>query len=443
MSELQGLIGHITPQGLFHGVTFTMKITRIAVPFLVCTLASCSDRNTANTDQEESLPLVRQAVFAAPGSSVAEVSTAELEQILQDQSAVVLDTRPFPEWSVSHIPGALNVAPKPGVPIALYTSDVKEVGRLLDSDKSRPLVVYCNGPYCGKSKRVADELLKAGYADVRRYQLGAPVWRALVGIMVIEPEGTRYVFNNDRTAVWIDARDASMFQKGSIPGARNLPQGAVLPGKDVGEVFAAKNDGRLPMEDHNTRIIVFGEDSDQAREVAAALIREAFHNVTYFVGTYEALKTSMSAKRQGYVLKPGQGEDTIGDGSSLIKASPKTGTQGVVFVEDTMPPSSTSGIHVHLEADEFFYVLEGTGQISLGADEYEISAGDMTFVPVGTDHKIMSSDGVPLHVIFVVDRPGLDEQFRLEFEGLDRTKMTIDEFNAIVGKYGTVYKTFD
>ena len=150
-----------------------------------------------------------------------------------------------------------------------------------------------------------------------------------------------------------------------------------------------------------------------------------------------------SASRQGYVLKPGQGEDTVGDGSSLIKASPKTGTQSVVFVEDTMPPSSTSGIHVHLEADEFFYVLEGTGHISLGADEHEISAGDMIFVPVGTDHKISSSDGEPLRVIFVVDRPGLDEQFRLEFDGLDRTKMTIDEFNAIVEKYGTVYKTFD
>jgi rhodanese-related sulfurtransferase/uncharacterized RmlC-like cupin family protein len=420
-----------------------MRISRIAVPFLAFALGSCSTFNIAEADQKDSVPFIRQAVFSEPGSSVSEVSTAELEQILQNQSAVVLDTRPYPEWSVSHIPGALNVAPKPGVPIALYTSDVREVGRLVDGDKSRPLVVYCNGPYCGKSKRVADELLKAGYADVRRYQLGAPVWRALVGMMVIEPEGTRYVFKSDQTAVWIDARDASIFQKGSIRGARNLPQSAVLPGKDVGEVFAAKNDGRLPMEDHNTRIIVFGQDSEQARQVAAALVREAFHNVTYFAGTYEALKASMSASRQGYVLKPGQGEDTIGDGSSLIKASPKTGTQGVVFVEDTMPPSSTSGIHVHLEADEFFYVLEGTGRINLGVDEHEISAGDMIFVPVGTDHKISSSDGEPLHVIFVVDRPGLDEQFRLEFDGLDRTKMTIDEFNAIVEKYGTVYKTFD
>jgi hypothetical protein len=64
----------------------------------------------------------------------------------------------------------------------------------------------------------------------------------------------------------------------------------VLPGKDVGEVFAAKNDGRLPMEDHNTRIIVFGQDSERARKVAEALAREAFHNVMYFADGYGVLK---------------------------------------------------------------------------------------------------------------------------------------------------------
>jgi len=177
--------------------------------------------------------------------------------------------------------------------MAFYTSDVTEVGRLVGEDKSQSLVLYCNGPYCGKSKRVAGELLEAGYTNVRRYQLGAPVWRALVGVMVIEPEGIHYVFENDQTAVWIDVRDPLVFEDGSIPGARNLPRNGVLPGKDVGEVFAAKNDGRLPMEDHNTRIIVFGQDSEQASEVAEALAREAFHNVTYFAGTYAALKAAI------------------------------------------------------------------------------------------------------------------------------------------------------
>ena len=266
-----------------------MHFSKGAALLLICALGACLTSCDAKESQKYSVQLARQAVFAKPGSGVPEVSTEELEKILKDQSAVVLDTRPHLEWSISHIPGALNVAPKPGVPKALYTSDATEIGRLVDGDKSQPLVLYCNGPYCGKSKRVAEDSLRAGYTNVRRYQLGAPVWRALVGVMVIEPEGARYVFKNDQSAVWIDVRDPSVFQEESIPGARNIPQSDVLPGKDVGEVFAAKNDGRLPMDDHNTRIIVFGQNSGQASEVAEALAREAFHNVTYFSGTYEAL----------------------------------------------------------------------------------------------------------------------------------------------------------
>jgi rhodanese-related sulfurtransferase len=271
----------------------TMQVAGIVVLFMACAAGGYPTASIAAADQESSVQLVRQAIFATPGSGVVEISTAELEQILEDKSAVLLDTRPHREWSVSHIPTALNVAPKPGVPIALYTSDVAEIGRLVGGDKSQPLVLYCNGPYCGKSKRVAGELLNADYTNVRRYQLGAPVWRALVGVMVIEQDGAQHVFQNDKTAVWIDVRDPSLFAQGSLSGARNLPQSRVLPDKDVGEVFAAKNDGRLPMQDHNTRIIVFGLDSKQASAVAKALAREAFHNVTYFAGTYAVLKTAI------------------------------------------------------------------------------------------------------------------------------------------------------
>ena len=137
---------------------------------------------------------------------------------------------------------------------------------------------------------LAAELVEAGYTDVRRYQLGIPVWRALVGVTQIELEGVRYVSEADRTAVFIDARDASEFKGGSLSEARNIPQSLLKPGKDVGEILAAKNDGRLPMEDHNTRIIVFGKTGEQARAVADAIVAEAFHNVSFFDGSFEQFR---------------------------------------------------------------------------------------------------------------------------------------------------------
>jgi rhodanese-related sulfurtransferase len=220
-----------------------------------------------------------QGTLMEANQKTAEVSTDELRQILKDGSATVFDARPHMEFSVSHIPGALNVAAKPGVPMSVYVSDVAEIHRLV-ADTSVPLVLYCNGPFCGKSKRLGEELLEAGYTNVRRYQLGAPTWRALVGVTQIELDGVRYVRDGDRTAVFVDARSADEFRAGSLPGARNIP---------AAEVVAAKDDGRLPIEDHNTRIVVFGASEEQARAATAEIAKNAFHNVSYFSGTLDEL----------------------------------------------------------------------------------------------------------------------------------------------------------
>lgn len=234
---------------------------------------------------------IQQATLMESDQKTKEVSTEELRHILAEKSAIVLDARPFKEYAISHIQGAHNVSAKPGVSISLYISDVAEIGRLLKGDKAAPVVLYCNGPFCGKSKRLASELLEAGYTNVRRYQLGIPVWRALGGVTQIEPAGIRHVIENDRTAVFIDTRDADNFKTGSIPGAKNLPRSLVKEGKDVDEVKAAKDDGRLPMEDHNTRIVVFGKTMEEAKAVAEAIAKEAFHNVSFFDGSFQQLRS--------------------------------------------------------------------------------------------------------------------------------------------------------
>jgi len=53
-----------------------------------------------------------------------------------------------------------------------------------------------------------------------------------------------------------------------------------------------KNDGTLPINDHNTRIIVFGDDPKQVRAISDAIAKEAFHNVAFYAGTYAELSTA-------------------------------------------------------------------------------------------------------------------------------------------------------
>jgi rhodanese-related sulfurtransferase len=236
---------------------------------------------------------IQSAILGETGAKTGEVSTAELRRLLESGGAVLLDARPAAEFALSHIPGARNVAAKPGGAPSVYVSDAAEVERLVAGKKDTPLVLYCNGIHCGKSKRLADDLLAAGFTSVRRYQLGIPVWRALGGVCVIEAEALRRVVEDDRTAVFLDAREPREFAAATAAGARSLPASRLGPAKDTGEVKAAKDDGRLPMEDHNTRIVVFGTDGAQARAVAEAVAREAFHNVNYFAGTFGELSTAL------------------------------------------------------------------------------------------------------------------------------------------------------
>jgi rhodanese-related sulfurtransferase len=203
-----------------------------------------------------------------------EISTAEFQKALEGASAIVLDARPYDEYAVSHIPGALSVPGKPGTTPALYVADVSDIVKRVP-DKAQPLILYCNGLFCGRSERFAEELIQTGYLNVRRYQLGAPGWRALGGVMQVEKPALLRLVRQDKTAVLIDATT----EQGPKPRLRDAIS---IPLRDASR---AKDDGRLPMTDHNTRIFVVGDNGPEARAVAQAIVHDAFHNVTFFDGS--------------------------------------------------------------------------------------------------------------------------------------------------------------
>jgi rhodanese-related sulfurtransferase len=203
-----------------------------------------------------------------------ELSTTEFRAASADPNIVVFDARPYAEFGVSHVPGARSVAGKPGTTPAKYVADVNDVTSRVP-DRTTRIVLYCNGLNCGRSKRFATELAQAGYKNVRRYQLGIPVWRALGGVTQVEKEALLDLLARDQTAVLVDARERTEAAP-ALPRAKSIP---------LGETTAAKDDSRLPMTDHNTRIFVVGSSGAQARQVAEGLVKDAFHNVSFFAGT--------------------------------------------------------------------------------------------------------------------------------------------------------------
>ena len=237
---------------------------------------------------------------------VPEISTQELTKVMAEGSSLILDGRPHEEWAIGHIPGAINVAPKPGMPMSLYTSDVHEILRLVNGNKNAALVIYCNGPFCDKSKRLSADLITEGFTNVMRYQLGTPVWRATGNVMEIEKEGLIY-FRADPSTVWVDAREENAYKSETIKGAVNIPSYLLTGIKNTGVIKEAKDDMRLPMLDHNARIVVFANNGGDATAVAAAITKEAFHNVNFYNGSFQEVKQFLEAVRSpDEVLLPGK-----------------------------------------------------------------------------------------------------------------------------------------
>lgn len=240
----------------------------------------------------ESIKDIYNATLVENDQETSNISFDELKKILKEKRATVIDARTPKEFAIDHIPGVFNVSGKLGGAItgAEYVADVEEIGRILKGNKSAPLVVYCSGPFCGKSKRLSRALLRAGYTNVRRFQLGIPVWRALGGITEVELGGVRYVAGKNQNAVFIDTRDPKEYEAGTILNSKNIHLSGVKEGKTDREVTRANKDGRLPIEDHNARIIVLGKNGAQARAVAEDIVRRAYHNVSYYPGTFETVR---------------------------------------------------------------------------------------------------------------------------------------------------------
>jgi mannose-6-phosphate isomerase-like protein (cupin superfamily) len=88
-----------------------------------------------------------------------------------------------------------------------------------------------------------------------------------------------------------------------------------------------------------------------------------------------------------FALQPGEGRPIdLGAFAVTLKASADE-TDGVVSVlEASEPPGFGPPLHIHHDAAEAFYVLEGEYVMFLGEREVVCPAGSFIFVPAGLPH---------------------------------------------------------
>ena len=103
--------------------------------------------------------------------SLEAVSREELMERAQTGMVTVLDVRPEDEFSLGHLPGALNI------PLRHLEA------RLGEMNPAHEIVAYCRGPYCVLSYEAVAQLRARGL-NARRLEDGLPEWRA-AGLPVV------------------------------------------------------------------------------------------------------------------------------------------------------------------------------------------------------------------------------------------------------------------
>jgi quercetin dioxygenase-like cupin family protein len=95
----------------------------------------------------------------------------------------------------------------------------------------------------------------------------------------------------------------------------------------------------------------------------------------------------MTGAGRCFVVAPGEGRlIDFQDFEMRVKAD-SGNTAGVVSVlEATEPAGFGPPIHVHDDAAEAFYVLEGEYVMNVDGDEYRCPAGSFIFIPAGVPH---------------------------------------------------------
>lgn len=200
-----------------------------------------------------------------------EVGTPVVEAAYKNNSALLIDARPYVKFLGATIPGSMSIP----------DTQMAGLEGKFPVDKNTPIITFCGGYNCHKSHVVADRLLALGYTDVKVYAAGMPEWskegmattaskatKALdtapwvptvrAGLKEGEDAGTvdgewfkSQLEKLPANVVIVDVRSPMDFKSGHIKGAINVQAekykaaefAALLP-KDKVVVFTCSSGGR-------------------------------------------------------------------------------------------------------------------------------------------------------------------------------------------------------
>lgn len=153
---------------------------------------------------------------------------------------------------------------------------------------------------------------------------------------------------------------------------------------------------------------------------------------------------AQTGARGGYVLGMSEGEHLVhfrDQGKILIKVGAATGSKSLALGTQQVMVGTGIPVHRHLEMDEAFCVLEGSGIFTLNDVRQTFETGATIFIPRNNWHSFANPDH-ELLLLWIVSPAGLDGFFRdtCTPPGVPPKQLTREQINAIARKYATEFR---
>ncbi len=158
----------------------------------------------------------------------------------------------------------------------------------------------------------------------------------------------------------------------------------------------------------------------------------------------QAVAAAQASAAHGHALGPTEGEHLVhfrDHGNICIKAGSATGSDGLALGTQQVTLGAGIPVHRHFKMDEAFYIVEGSGTVTLNDVSHAFEKGGTVFIPRNTWHGFSNPEH-ELLLLWITAPAGLDGFFRetCNVPGMPPKQLTPEKIREIALKYGTEFR---
>lgn len=71
------------------------------------------------------------------------------------------------------------------------------------------------------------------------------------------------------------------------------------------------------------------------------------------------------------------------------------------LAEEILPPGKAVTPHHHLQLEEVYYIMSGSGVMTVGDEQCEVGAGDAIYIPRNHRHTLENTGSEPIRLLLV------------------------------------------